>query len=213
MNGGSREHAVALAGGATGQACMATPTQVRQRGASYYDDDDDVHDDSHSSRVAYADILARRLVFSRVHTAVCATMLVAGVVEVLWILLTAISGSGGGGLPTHPLFIFIESYVTLGLLGEILLRVAMQRREFCRKSTNVFDVVVATVSVASSALFYAGMETPAEMLLGTIIIISRIVFRLMRLVSVSRGFRQTQLAADRKLDIDLDSAGDVEAAG
>lgn len=171
----------------------------RAVGASYETDDD-------SRAMEYADILARRVVFSRAHSAVCTSMLAAGVVEVLWIVAHSFRTSR---LPDHPLFVVIESYVTLGLFGEILLRAAMQRREFCRKWANIFDVAVAGVSVVSSALFYAGLETPAEMLLGTIIVTARILFRLMRLVAVSRSLRENQRSADRKLDVCMDAI-DVE---
>ena len=158
--------------------------------------------DVHQNRSEYADILAKRVVFSRGHTILCTSMLIAGCVEVLWILLPM--GSGVGSLPDHPLFLLVESYVTLGLLCEILLRLVLQRGSFCKRWSNVFDVSVAAISVVSSALFAAGLETPAEMLLGTIIVTARIVFRLLRLVSLSRGFRQQQYAADRKLDVCMD---------
>ena len=157
------------------------------------------------TRVEYADILAKRVVFSRAHTVLCTSMLLAGLVEVLWILLPI--GSGAGSLPEHPLFVLVEGYVTLGLLVEILLRAVLQRGEFCQKWSNVFDVTVAAISVLSSALFAAGLETPAEMLLGTVIVTARIVFRLLRLVSLSRGFRQQARAADRQLDVCLDHGG------
>ena len=158
------------------------------------------------TRSEYADILAKRVVFSRAHTLLCSSMLVAGVVEVSWIVLPISSGSGQ--LPDHPMFILVEAYVTLGLVLEIALRIILQRREFCQRWSNVFDIVVASVSVVSAALYATGLETPAEMLLGTIVVVCRIVFRLTRLVALSRGFRAQRAASATKLDIDLEASSD-----
>ena len=177
---------------------MLKSAHKRSTGAVQDDDEDD-------RRIEYADILAKRVIFSRAHAVLCASMLVAGVVEVLWIFHELRTSTGERQLPEHFAFAVLETYVTIGLVGEILLRVILQRKDFCLKWTNIVDVSVAALSVISSALFAAGLETPAEMLLGSIIITARIVFRLVRLISVSKGWRQHQLAADRSLDVSMDS--------
>ena len=169
----------------------------RSQNATLDEDEDD-------QRIEYADILAKRVVYSHAHALVCASMLVAGVVEVLWILGLLTVSTGASHLPDHPLFALLEIYVTLGLVGDILLRLVLQRRDFCRQCANIVDVGVASVSIVSLVLFEAGLETPTEMLLGTIIVTGRIVFRLARLIAVSKGWRQHQRAADRKLDVQLD---------
>ena len=178
---------------------MLARAPKRATGAAHdeYEEDD--------RRIEYADILAKRVIFSRAHAVLCASMLVAGVVEVLWIFHELHSSTGERHLPEHVVFTVLETYVTIGLVGEIVLRLILQRQDFCLKWSNIVDVAVAAVSVISSALFAAGLETPAEMLLGTIIITARIVFRLIRLISVSKGWRQHQIAADKSLDISMDS--------
>ena len=102
-----------------------------------------------TSSSEYVDILARRVVFSRTHTLLCTSVILAGVVEVLWILLPTPSSSVGR-LPDHWLFGAVETYVTIGLLGELLLRLALQRRGFWRNRANLFDASVVGISLLSS---------------------------------------------------------------
>ena len=164
------------------------------------------------SSAEYADILAKRVVFSRAHVACTSSILFAGVVEVLWILLPI--NSGVAQLPDHPLFTLVEGYVTAGLVSEIVLRAILEgRREFCQKWSNVLDVGVAAVSLFTALLWAAGLESDGEVLLTEIIVTARVVFRLLRLLSLSRGFRQHQASADsRKLevrwDVDIGGGGD-----
>ena len=80
-------------------------------------------------RIDYVDVLAKHLLVSHAHTIACAAMIVASVIEVVWILLPH---GGVGRLPDHPVFVLVESYVTLGLLAETALRVVLQRRDFLR---------------------------------------------------------------------------------
>jgi len=164
-------------------------------------------------RGEYVDILAKRVVFSRAHVCLCSSILVASVVEVLWILLPMHSASGQ--LPDHPLFTLVESYVTLGLVIEITLRALLEKRSFCRRWSNVFDVVVAAVSIASSALFVAGLANGlAEKLLETIVVTARVVFRLLRLLSLSRSFRQQRSSASQKhLEVRMDDLSPRGAGG
>eukprot|EP00962_Isochrysis_galbana_P014223 scaffold4058_cov121-Isochrysis_galbana.AAC.5 len=109
-----------------------------------------------------------------------------------------------GHLPTSSLFSVVESYVTLGLLAELGVRAAMQQRAFCAHRSNWVDMAVAAVSLLTSLLILAGLETPAEMLLAEAVIATRVAFRLMRLVSISHAFRQQQQAAGHKLDLSID---------
>jgi hypothetical protein len=102
------------------------------------------------------------------------------------------------------LFSLVESYVTLGLLAELGVRAAMQQRAFCAHRSNWVDMAVAAVSLLTSLLILAGLETPAEMLLAEAVIATRVAFRLMRLVSISHAFRQQQQAAGHKLDLSFD---------
>ena len=111
------------------------------------------------SSAEYADILAKRCVFSQMRRVACtSSILFAGVVEVLWILLPI--NSGVAQLPDHPLFTLVEGYVTAGLVSEIVLRAILEgRREFCQKWSNVLDVGVAAVSLFTALLWAAGLES------------------------------------------------------
>ena len=60
------------------------------------------------------------------------------------------------------------------------------------------------------AVTTSGLETEAEMLIGTILVTARVVFRLLRLLSLGRGFRQRQQAADSK-HLEVRMAGDDDA--
>ena len=167
-----------------------------------------------TSSSEYVDILARRVVFSRTHTLLCTSVILAGVVEVLWILLPTPS-SGVGRLPDHWLFGAVETYVTIGLLGELLLRLALQRRGFWRNRANLFDASVVGISLLSSLLYALGAETPMEALFAEAVVIARVVFRLLRLFTATKGLRRQQQASDTKLEInfsdeDLEQANDAE---
>ena len=128
-------------------------------------------------------------------------MIVAGVVEVLWILLPH---GGVGRLPDHPLFVAVETYVTVGLLGEVCLRLTLQGCEFFRQFSHLLDLAVAVISVLSSILFVTGMESAEQMAFAEMIVIARILFRLLRLLALTKGFQRQQQAADRKLEIVLE---------
>ena len=151
----------------------------------------------------YVDILAKRMLYSRAHTCLCGTMMCAVTLEVAWTLLPH---GGIGHLPHHPVFIFVEIYVTLGLLGELLLRAALQRKDFWNRRANAFDAFVVLISIVTAILFISGWESPGEMLFAEVIVIARIAFRLIRCWSLTKTFQRQAQAADRKLDVVL---GDV----
>lgn len=107
------------------------------------------------------------------------------------------------------MFTAIESYVTAGLIIELILRAAHAgARKFCSVKTNVFDGLVAAVSVASSFLIAEGLETPTELILAEIIVIGRILFRLSRLLAISKSFQRQQQAIHHKLEINLSEVRD-----
>ena len=163
---------------------------------------------SHSGDVEeYVDTVAKRVLFSRAHTCLCGTMICAGTIELAW---TLVPHGGVGYLPQHPFFVFVEVYVTVGLLGELMLRAALQRRDFCRRRVNLIDGIVATVSVLSFVLYAAGLETPGEMLFAEAIVFARIAIRFLRCWSLTKTFKRQQLVADRQLDIVLGDDVDGE---
>jgi hypothetical protein len=130
----------------------------------------------------------------------------------VWIVLPSASDAKlAGHLPTSSLFSVVESYVTLGLLAELGVRAAMQQRAFCAHRSNWVDMAVAAVSLLTSLLILAGLETPAKMLLAEAVITTRVGFRLMRLVSISHAFRQQRQAAGHKLDLSIDPGAGEEA--
>ena len=158
----------------------------------------------------YLQILAKRVLFSRLHSFLCATVIAAGVVEVLWILLPT-TDSGIGHPPDHWLFQIAESYVTLGLVGEIVLRLALEGwHTFFAKRANQFDLVVAGLSGLSSLLYALRLESPAEMAAAEVMVLVRVVFRLLRLVTVTKGMRRHQQAAGRKLELEVRLDEDAE---
>lgn len=124
--------------------------------------------------------------------------MVACVLEVGWSLLPH---GGVGSLPYNPLFLCIELYVTVGLVGELLLRLALQRGDFCHRRANWVDTAIALVSIVSGALFIAGLETSTEMFFTEVIVIARVAFRLLRCWALTKTFHQQQQAFDRNLDI------------
>jgi hypothetical protein len=94
--------------------------------------------DSDTSAREYANILAKRLVYSRTHTCLCSSMIGAATIEIAWII--APQAGGVGHLPDHPLFMVIEAYVTVGLVCEILLRFALSKREeLCRNPAHMLE--------------------------------------------------------------------------
>ena len=151
----------------------------------------------------YVQILAKRVLYSRAYTCFYLSMIGAGVIEVCWILAPS-AGGGFGQLPTHPAFTAVETYVTIGLVCELTMRAILSGpAAFCSLPANVFDTVVAAVSVASSLLIAAGMETPAELLVAEILVTGRVLFRLSRLLAITKSFQRQQQAAYRKLEINL----------
>ena len=158
------------------------------------------------SRNEYIDILAKRVLYSRAYTVFYASLICAGVAEVAWILLPT---SGGiGVLPKHGAFTTVECYVTVGLVLEMALHAALQRHAFWRKLENYFDALVAAVSIVSTVSLVSGVETRGEALFADLLVTSRVVFRLLRLLSITKSFQRQQGAADRKLDIEFDDIVD-----
>ena len=158
------------------------------------------------SRNEYIDILAKRVLYSRAYTVFYASLICAGVAEVAWILLP--TSGGVGMLPKHGAFTMVECYVTVGLVLEIALHAALQRRAFWRKPENYFDALVASVSIASTVSLVSGVETRGEALAADLLVTGRVVFRLLRLLSITKSFQRQQGAADRKLDIEFDDIVD-----
>ena len=151
------------------------------------------------SRNEYIDILAKRVLYSRAYTGFYASLICAGVAEVAWILLP--TSGGVGVLPKHGAFTMVECYVTVGLVLEMVLHAALQRHAFWRKPENYFDALVAAVSITSTVSLVSGVETRGEALFADLIVTSRVVFRLLRLLSITKSFQRQQLTADRKLDV------------
>ncbi|EOD20161.1 hypothetical protein EMIHUDRAFT_255537 [Emiliania huxleyi CCMP1516] len=181
----------------------------------------------------YVQTLAKRISYSRAYTAFYVSVILAALVEarkgarsaaqdaacqqhplprpqVVWILLLGLSDSSSTGrrLPVSPLFTVVETYVTVGLLAELVVRGAMQQRAFFAHRSNWADMAVAGISLLTSALLLLGLETPAEMVLAEALVFGRVAFRLMRL-----AFRQQQAAAGHKLDLSVHNGGDIYGGG
>ena len=138
------------------------------------------------SRNEYIDILAKRVLYSRAYTIFYVSLICSGVAEVAWILLP--TAGGVGILPQHGLFTVVESYVTAGLVLELALHATLQRRSFWLTLGNYLDAAVATVSVVSTISLVVGVETRSEALFADILVITRVVFRLLRLLTITKRF-------------------------
>jgi hypothetical protein len=145
------------------------------------------------------DIFVRRAYVSEGYKLLCCSFVAAGVLECTWLICS------GGELPLHPLFVLLEGYVTVGLLAEVLLRAALERRQFWRRAENLIDLSVSVLSVLTALLGAFGKETPAEMLMAEFIITARIVYRLVRLVSVSKQLRRHHKAHQLEVRFDSDT--------
>lgn len=158
------------------------------------------------SRHEYVDILAKRVLYSRAYTGFYVTLIGAGLVEVVWILSP--DGGGVGHLPHHGAFTVVESYVTVGLILELALRAALQRRLFWSQFANLFDLFVVIVSVFTTVLAVAGAETRSEALLADLLVTGRVFFRLFRLMTITKSFKRQQATSDQKLKVEFDDVMD-----
>ena len=158
------------------------------------------------SRHEYVDILAKRVLTSRAYTGFYVTLICAGLVEVVWILSP--DGGGVGHLPHHGAFTVVESYVTVGLILELALRAALQKRLFWTQVANLFDLFVVLVSIFTTVLAVIDAETRSEALFADLLVTSRVFFRLFRLMAVSKSFMRQQATADQKLKVEFDDVMD-----
>jgi hypothetical protein len=151
-------------------------------------------------RSEYVDIIARRVRFSRLFAGFYISVIVASLIEVVWVLTPH---GGVGRLPDSALFVFVETYVTVGLVLELLLRAILQRAHFCSDRGNILDTVVVAISVTTSLIVASGNETETEILLTELVIAGRVAFRLLRLLTLTKSFHRQQAAT--ALDVSLDS--------
>ena len=97
--------------------------------------------------------------------------------------------------------------MTLGLLGEIVLRLLLQRHDFWRSRANLFDAGVVGISLLSSLLYYAGAQTRIEALFAEVLVVARVVFRLLRLLTATKSLQRQQQAVDQKLEVRFGTEG------
>ena len=64
--------------------------------------------------------------------------------------------------PTSPIFFVVESYLTLGLVGDTALRMVWQRAAFWAQCGNVFDVCVSALSIVCFAVYMADIDQELE---------------------------------------------------
>lgn len=157
----------------------------------------------------YASILAKRVLFSRAYTFFYTSLIVAGIVEAIFIF---IPHGGVGKLPRHPVFTLLEGYVTIGLVCEITLRALQQRHDFCRHRANILDAVVVVISLLASLLYALDLETRGEMLLADALVTTRVIFRLLRLISISKNYK-SRVTRARELEVNLFDGADEGPEG
>lgn len=123
------------------------------------------------TRDEYLAVLARRVLYSRTYTGFYISVICAAVFEVRarqrerWpgegavpsgamyaqVSLILLPHGGIGQLPQGPLFTAVETYVTLGLLSEVAMRLALQRRRFCSKARSPSSLPNPLPSLHSNA--------------------------------------------------------------
>jgi hypothetical protein len=108
------------------------------------------------SNQEYAQTVATRVVYSRGYGAFYVSLLVASITELLWVLHPWASGGCCRlAYPTSPVFFVVESYLTIGLVGDTVLRMVWQREAFWTQCGNVFDVSVSALSIVCFAVYMA----------------------------------------------------------
>lgn len=168
---------------------------------------------AHTSYVSYnerIETITKRLLYSNTYQALVASLTIAALVETYW-LLSPTHGTGAGQPPPHDTtYLVVETYVTLGLTLDLAARLYLQKCDFFRSPANVLDAAIAAASLLTSLLLALGAQLPSEMFVAELLVAGRVLFRLLRLIAITRSFRRQHAAAGRKLEVVWDE-DDVEA--
>jgi hypothetical protein len=85
----------------------------------------------------------------------------------------------------------LEVIINLALVVEVTLKVMSLGRSYFQTRSNVFDFVVCVLSVGSLLLFYRGFARQFEKvgdLLVTMLLITRYLLQLLRLIALARKY-------------------------
>ena len=184
--------------------------------------------DSRSSDVSFeekAQILASRIIHSQ---GICmpifhVSLLAASVTEIVWIMHPwAEEGCCRISYPTSPLALAVEAYLTLGLLGETLLRMAWLRAAFWAAWGNVVDCTVSGLSLLSfllllllalsllSFVLYVRQTSQDLELVVLVLMICWLLLRIVRLYTVAKNLATSHRRRSTKSEIRFDF-GDNDA--
>lgn len=100
-------------------------------------------------------LLASRLYFSRLYSALYVLMIVLNVGLIAWML--SMPGGYDGSLG----FLALQVTVNLVLVVEVLIRLVSQRERFFLHCSNVFDVFVMALAIAAQVLYIHPPEVAA----------------------------------------------------
>ena len=171
--------------------------------------------DSRSSDVSFeekAQILASRIIHSQ---GICmpifhVSLLAASVTEIVWIMHPwAEEGCCRISYPTSPLALAVEAYLTLGLLGETLLRMAWLRAAFWAAWGNVVDCTVSGLSLLSFVLYVRQTSQDLELVV-LVLMICWLLLRIVRLYTVAKNLATSHRRRSTKSEIRFDF-GDNDA--
>ena len=165
------------------------------------------------SREEYVQTVATRVVYSRGYGAFYVSMLAASITEIVWILHPWTDPAHCCSLryPDSPVFFVVESYLTLGLVGDTALRMKWQGREFWTQWGNKFDFGVSVLSICCFGVYMADIDQELEVVFLVLMIVW-LGLRIARLAAVAKNLHsQRRTAAAGSLDVKF--PGDDEEEG
>jgi len=172
-----------------------------------------LHDDSAVSGTEYAQIAASRLMYSPSCGVFYASLLAASLTEIVWILHPWMDQSRGAHIrvayPRSRIFFAVETYLTLGLVGETTLRFVWQRSAFWLSCNNWFDAIVCGMSCLSFFLYWKRASVVLEEAFLLVVLVW-LVLRIARLVTIIQKIRQRRRTMADHLDVAFPEEEDSE---
>jgi len=158
----------------------------------------------------YVQTVATRVVYSRGYGAFYVSLLAASITEIVWIFHPWTDHCCRLAYPTSPVFFVVESYLTLGLVGDTALRMVWQRGAFWGQCGNVFDVSVSALSIVCFGVYMADIDQELEVVFLTLMVVW-VALRLARLATVAKNLHsQRRFSAMQTLDVNFSSEGSEE---
>ena len=171
--------------------------------------------ENYISNSEHAQIAAGRLIYSNSCGLFYASLLVASLTEIVWILHPWVDPVHCCHIayPKSPLFFLVEAYLTIGLLADVALRFVWQRESFWLQHSNIFDVIVCGLSLLSFMLYWRHTGKDLEVVV-LLIMFGWLIVRIARLVATLQKIRDRHRSTSRELDVafpdDFDDLTDEE---